>query len=147
MRIIQRLFKATCILTCPLYPDRGKSRSETPKLSLSIHPTLGTFLQCLQESLAGCDSEIIPRLEIEIIETIALKDVITVRHAIRKCRTMGVRVMLDDFGSGFSSLVRLNHLAVDDLSFVSEMLTDSEDMAIIEDVVGLPASYLTSRDY
>lgn len=106
------------------------------------------FLQRLQELLAGYDSEIIQRLEIEIIETAALKDVIAGGDAIRRCRAMGIRVTLDDFGTGFSSLVqslvRLNHLAVDalkvDLSFVSDMLTDREDMAIVEGVVGLAAS-------
>ncbi|MDP1664021.1 MAG: EAL domain-containing protein [Methylobacter sp.] len=106
------------------------------------------FLQRLQELLAGHDSEIIQRLEIEIIETAALKDVIAGADAIRRCRAMGIRVTLDDFGTGFSSLVqslvRLNHLAVDalkvDLSFVSDMLTDREDMAIVEGVVGLAAS-------
>jgi len=106
------------------------------------------FLQRLQELLAGCDSEIIQRLEIEIIETAALKDMIAGRDAIRKCRAMGVRVTLDDFGTGFLSLVqsmvRLNHLAVDalkiDLSFVSDILTNPEDMAIVEGVVGLAAS-------
>lgn len=106
------------------------------------------FLQRLQEVLAGYDSEIIEQLEIEIIETAALKDVTAGANVIRKCRAMGVRVTLDDFGSGFSSLVqslvRLNHLAVDalkvDLNFVSDMLTDPEDMAIVEGVVGLAAS-------
>ncbi|MDO9267712.1 MAG: EAL domain-containing protein [Methylobacter sp.] len=106
------------------------------------------FLQRLQELLAVYDSEIIQRLEIEIIETAALKDVIAGGDAIRRCRAMGIRVTLDDFGTGFSSLVqslvRLNHLAVDalkvDLSFVSDMLTDREDMAIVEGVVGLAAS-------
>jgi diguanylate cyclase (GGDEF)-like protein/PAS domain S-box-containing protein len=106
------------------------------------------FLQRLQTLLAEYDSEIIEQLEIEIIETTALKDVTAGADVIRKCRAMGIRVILDDFGAGFSSLVqslvRLNHLAVDalkiDLSFVSDMLTDPEDMAIVEGLVGLAAS-------
>jgi len=106
------------------------------------------FLRRLQELLAGYDAEIIQRLELEMVETAALKDVIAGGDAIRRCRAMGVRVTLDDFGTGFSSLVqslvRLNHLAVDalkvDLSFVSDMLTDPEDRALVEGVVGLAAS-------
>jgi len=106
------------------------------------------FLQRLQELLAGYDPEIIQRLEMDIIEMDALKDVIAGGDAIRRCRAMGVRITLDDFGTGFSSLVqslvRLNHLAVDalkvDVSFVSDMLTDPEDMAIVEGVVGLAVS-------
>lgn len=106
------------------------------------------FLQRLQKLLAEYDSEIIEQLEIEIIETTALKDVTAGADVIRKCRAMGIRVILDDFGAGFSSLVqslvRLNHLAVDalkiDLSFVSDILTDPDDMAIVEGLVGLAAS-------
>lgn len=106
------------------------------------------FLQRLQELVAGYDAEIIKRLEIEIVETAILKDVLVGGDTIRKCRAMGIRVALDDFGAGFSSLmqslVRLKHLAVDalkvDLSFVSDMLADPQEMAIVEGVIGLAAS-------
>jgi EAL domain-containing protein (putative c-di-GMP-specific phosphodiesterase class I) len=103
------------------------------------------FPQRLQALLAGHDSEIIKQLEIEIVETAALDDVIIGGDAIRKCRAMGVRVALDDFGTGFSSLTHLKHLAADtlkiDSSFVSGMLTNAGDMAIVEGVIGLAASF------
>ena len=103
------------------------------------------FPQRLQALLAGHDSEIIKRLELEIVETAALEDVIVGGDAIRKCRAMGVRVSLDDFGTGFSSLAHLKHLAADtlkiDLSFISGMLTNAGDMAIVEGVIGLAASF------
>jgi hypothetical protein len=58
---------------------------------------------------------------------------------------MGICVALDDFGTGFSSLAHLKHLAIDalkiDLSFVSDMMADSGDMAIVEGVVGLASSF------
>lgn len=103
------------------------------------------FPQRLKALLAGYDAEIVERLEIEIVETAALEDVIVGGNAIRKCRAMGVRVALDDFGTGFSSLAHLKHLAVDalkiDLSFISGMLTTNGDMAIVEGVIGLAASF------
>lgn len=103
------------------------------------------FPERLQAMLAGYDSEIIEHLEIEIVETAALEDMIVGSDAIRKCRAMGIRVALDDFGTGFSSLAHLKHLAVDtlkiDLSFVSGMLTSSGDMAIVKSVIGLAASF------
>jgi EAL domain-containing protein (putative c-di-GMP-specific phosphodiesterase class I) len=106
------------------------------------------FLQRLQELLASYNSDIIEQLKIEVVETAALKDVIFGEDAIRKCRAMGVCVTLDDFGTGFlsvvQSLVRLQHMVVDtlkvDLSFVSNMLTDPKDMAVVEGVIGLAAS-------
>lgn len=103
------------------------------------------FLHRLQELLAGYDAEIIRRLEIEIVETAALEDMRVSSEAIRRCRAMGVRVTLDDFGTGFSSLVHLKHLAADalkiDMSFVSGMLINPGDRAIVEGVIGLAASF------
>ncbi|HEY8094774.1 MAG TPA: EAL domain-containing protein [Methylobacter sp.] len=99
----------------------------------------------LQAMLAGYGVEIIERLELEIVETAALEDIIIGGDAIRKCRAMGVRVALDDFGTGFSSLAHLKHLAADvlkiDLSFISGMLTTNGDMAIVEGVIGLAVSF------
>ncbi|MCK9395589.1 MAG: EAL domain-containing protein [Methylobacter sp.] len=103
------------------------------------------FLHHLQESLAGYDVEIIKRLEIEIVETAALENLLVSSEAIHRCRAMGVRVTLDDFGTGFSSLTHLKHLAADalkiDLSFVSGMLTNPGDKAILEGIIGLAASF------
>jgi diguanylate cyclase (GGDEF)-like protein/PAS domain S-box-containing protein len=103
------------------------------------------FPERLQAMLAGYDVDIIERLELEIVETAALEDIIVGGDAIRKCRAMGVRVALDDFGTGFSSLAHLKHLAADalkiDLSFISGMLTSNGDMAIVEGVIGLAASF------
>lgn len=103
------------------------------------------FPERLQALLAEYDADIIQRLEIEIVETAALEDVVVGSDAIRKCRAMGVSVALDDFGTGFSSLVHLKHLAADalkiDLSFVAGMLTNPGDRAIVEGVIGLAASF------
>ena len=102
----------------------------------------------LQAILSGYDAKIIQHLAIEVIESAVLKDVLMAGDVMRQCRAMGVGIILDDFGSGFSalvqSLVRLNHFTVDalkvDLSFVSDLLTNSEEMDIVEGVVGLAAS-------
>ncbi|MFI3155288.1 MAG: EAL domain-containing protein [Methylococcaceae bacterium] len=106
------------------------------------------FLQRLQQLLSGYSPEVIKGLEIEIVETAVLKDITMAEKVISKCRAMGIRVTLGDFGTGLSplvqSLVHLKHLAVDalkiDLSFVSDLLTDPGDMVIVESVVGLAAS-------
>ncbi|MDZ4221105.1 MAG: EAL domain-containing protein [Methylobacter sp.] len=102
----------------------------------------------LQAILSGYNAEIIQYLAIEVIESAVLKDVLMAGDVMRQCRAMGVGIILDDFGSGFSalvqSLVRLNHFSVDalkvDLGFVSDLLGNSEEMAIVEGVVGLAAS-------
>lgn len=106
------------------------------------------FPQRLQTLLSGYDADIIGRLELEVIENTVLKNLLITDEAIRQCRAIGVHITLDNFGTGFSSLVqsllRMNHLAVDalkvDLSFASNLLADFEEMAVVEGIVGLAAS-------
>ena len=84
-------------------------------------------------------------LELEVLETSALEDVVQVSGVIQACRNLGVRFALDDFGTGFSSLTYLRRLPADmlkiDQSFVRDMLDDSDDMAIVSGIIGLAASF------
>ncbi len=84
-------------------------------------------------------------LELEILETAALEDMATVSGLVEGCRKLGVRFALDDFGTGYSSLTYLRHLPVTvlkiDRSFVRDMLTDAEDLAIVEGVIGLATAF------
>jgi diguanylate cyclase (GGDEF)-like protein/PAS domain S-box-containing protein len=103
------------------------------------------FTERLNELLKEYDSEIINLLEIEILETAALEDINVVAESIRKCSTLGIRVSIDDFGTGFSSLAHLKHLRVDalkiDQSFVLGMLHNPEDLAIVSGVIALASSF------
>ncbi|MDP9109661.1 MAG: EAL domain-containing protein [Pseudomonadota bacterium] len=84
-------------------------------------------------------------LEIEVLETSALADLHHVGQIIAGCRARGVDFSLDDFGTGYSSLTHLKHLQVSwikiDRSFVSDMLHDANDLAILEGVIGLAAAF------
>ena len=84
-------------------------------------------------------------LEIEILESAALDDIDDVSRVIRNCRDLGIRVSLDDFGTGYSSLTYLKQLKANalkiDQSFVRDMLTDPEDLAILEGVIGLANAF------
>jgi predicted signal transduction protein with EAL and GGDEF domain len=80
-------------------------------------------------------------LQIEIVETAALKDLDLIRQVIEDCRKLGVSFSLDDFGTGYSTLAHLRHLPVGEIkidqSFVHHMLERAEDLAIVEAVIGL----------
>ena len=80
-------------------------------------------------------------LELEILETSALSDTYQVSSTMHACHKLGVRFALDDFGTGYSSLTYLKRLPAYmikiDQSFVRDMLDDSDDLAIVEGVVGL----------
>jgi len=78
-------------------------------------------------------------LELEILETTAIKDFVAVSQFIGACTQMGVPVTMDDFGTGYSSLSYLRRLPLTalklDQSFVSGMLEDAEDRAIVEGIL------------
>jgi diguanylate cyclase (GGDEF)-like protein/PAS domain S-box-containing protein len=80
-------------------------------------------------------------LDIEIVESVALKDVDQVSRLIQDCQSLGVSFSLDDFGTGYSSLSYLKRLHADtlkiDKSFVRDILDDNEDLAVVEAVIGL----------
>jgi EAL domain-containing protein (putative c-di-GMP-specific phosphodiesterase class I) len=103
------------------------------------------FAQRLRERFAA-NPEIQPNLiELEILESSALKDVNNASKIMVACCEIGVRFALDDFGTGYSSLTYLRRLPVAmlkiDQSFVRDMITDSEDLAIIEGVIGLAKAF------
>ena len=85
------------------------------------------------------------RLELEILETSALEDVIQVSELMYACLDLGVSFSLDDFGTGYSSLTYLKRLPAGvlkiDQSFVRGMLDDRNDLAIVNGVIGLASAF------
>jgi EAL domain-containing protein (putative c-di-GMP-specific phosphodiesterase class I) len=81
------------------------------------------------------------RLDLEVLETAALEDINHVSRVIDECHALGVSFSLDDFGTGYSSLTYLKALPAKtlkiDQTFVRDMLTDPEDRAIVQGVIGL----------
>lgn len=84
-------------------------------------------------------------LELEILETSALENILNVSEIMYACRELGVRFALDDFGTGYSSLTYLKRLPADilkiDQTFVRDMLDDADDLAIVEGVMGLAKAF------
>ena len=84
-------------------------------------------------------------LELEVLETSALDDVAHVSAIMNACMALGVKFALDDFGTGYSSLTYLRRLPASlikiDQSFVRDMLTDPDDLAIVEGVIALAKSF------
>ena len=84
-------------------------------------------------------------LELEVLETSALRDVAQVSHVLAACREIGVSIALDDFGTGYSSLTYFKRLPVNtlkiDRSFVRDVLDDPEDLSILEGVLGLATAF------
>jgi diguanylate cyclase (GGDEF)-like protein/PAS domain S-box-containing protein len=103
------------------------------------------FVDKLRDCLAR-HPNVPPRLlTMEVLETSALEDLGRTSKVIDACAQIGVDFALDDFGTGYSSLTYLKHLPVKlikiDQSFVSGLLNDTEDLAILEGVVGLAHAF------
>ncbi len=80
-------------------------------------------------------------LTLEITETIMIHDVDDVEQQLHALSALGVKIAIDDFGTGYSSLAHVRQLPINkikvDRSFVSEMLTDRRDAAVVEAVIAL----------
>nr|WP_297348382.1 EAL domain-containing protein [uncultured Glaciecola sp.] len=103
------------------------------------------FTQSLTKLLAA-HPDVEPRyLELEVLETSALDNVQHVSATMDDCKALGVSFALDDFGTGYSSLTYLRRLPVSvikiDMSFVRDMLTNTDDLSIVEGVIALAKSF------
>ena len=84
------------------------------------------------------------RIELEVTETAALRDSDAAEAVLQECRSMGIVVALDDFGTQYASLSYLKKLTVDvikiDKSFVAGLPHSMEDAAIVRSVLSLGRS-------
>ncbi|HTU83929.1 MAG TPA: EAL domain-containing protein [Solirubrobacteraceae bacterium] len=81
------------------------------------------------------------QLTLEITETALVRADTIAARTLRELESAGIRIVLDDFGTGFSSLSWLKEHPVDaikiDRSFVSGLAEDSRDQAIVSSLIGL----------
>ena len=80
-------------------------------------------------------------IEIEITESILIEDFVEVKKKLIELREHGVRISLDDFGTGFSSVSYLNELPIDtlkiDKSFVDKVMGDEATRIITESIINM----------
>jgi EAL domain-containing protein (putative c-di-GMP-specific phosphodiesterase class I) len=81
------------------------------------------------------------RLELEVTESTILDDPLRARAVLIRLHKLGIRVAIDDFGSGYTSLGYLKRLPVDvlkiDKSFVLGMGADTQDAVIVRSAIEL----------
>ena len=116
-----------------------------PPLTLSLNVTAKEFahpglindiVQALEQTGLEPSS-----LQLEIVETVAMRDAEKPENVLRRAKSLGVRLSIDDFGTGYSSLSRLRHFPADtlkiDRSFISRMDIDADNRAVVRTIVAL----------
>ncbi|MGI8856916.1 MAG: PAS domain S-box protein [Thermomicrobiales bacterium] len=118
---------------------------EGPRLGMGVnvsgmHLAQADFVARVEEVLreTGLDP---PRLRLEITESTLVAHTEVAASALCRLRDLGVRIALDDFGVGYSSLNYLREFPIDtvkiDRSFVGGAADDATSTAIVQSVVSL----------
>ena len=114
-----------------------------------VHVAVNVSARSLQErSLPSKVAAVLDRwgidarfLKIEITESSIMADPAHALAIMSELQEMGVRLSIDDFGTGYSSLTHLRELPVDEIkidkSFVTPMLKNDADAAIVRSVIDL----------
>ncbi len=80
-------------------------------------------------------------LEIEITESMVVQDAPRLIRMLVRLRQMGVNIAIDDFGTGYSNLRYLQRFPAQrlkiDRSFITDVMTNSEDAAIVKAIITL----------
>ncbi len=80
-------------------------------------------------------------LELEITESLMMADLANTTQMLNKLADLGLHISIDDFGTGYSSLSYLKkfplHTLKIDQSFIRDVLTDTDDAAIVRAIISL----------
>ncbi len=92
----------------------------------------------MEAAAAGVPTSLI---EVEITESVLVRDSAKVRHALERLRQLGCRIALDDFGTGYSSLAYITRFPPDrlkiDKAFVRNIDASASDAAIANAILSL----------
>lgn len=120
---------------------------ETILVAVNVSPVQfadgARLLSAVDEALAGAG---LPgaRLEVEITESVLLRDAAETLAILHDLRARGVRIAMDDFGTGYSSLSQLRSFPFDkikiDRSFVSAIESENGGKAVVRAITALGAS-------
>jgi EAL domain-containing protein (putative c-di-GMP-specific phosphodiesterase class I) len=117
------------------------------KVAVNLSPVqfkAGNLVAIVVNALASSGLEP-SRLELEITEMVLLDKTERNTTTLQQLRELGVRISMDDFGTGFSSLSYLRNFPFDkikiDQSFVNNLAHDGRSQTIVSAIAGLGLSF------
>ncbi len=126
--------------------QRSFASARTLFVSVNVSPrqlrgeTYAEDVQAVLEA-TGLDAR---HLHLELTETAIIGDEARIGRLLGSLRELGVKVWLDDFGTGFSGLSHLRRVPVDgvkiDRSFVADVLRDPDDLALTSAIISMAHS-------
>jgi diguanylate cyclase (GGDEF)-like protein len=116
-----------------------------PRLNMAVNLTLRQFFdEHLETDLAailsatGMDARL---LELEIAESLLMRDVDKTLRILTGVKAMGIRMAIDDFGSGYCSLAKLGNFPLDtikiDRSFIRDLTTGGKEKDLTEAIIAM----------
>jgi diguanylate cyclase (GGDEF)-like protein/PAS domain S-box-containing protein len=123
-------------------------RAGLPPLCISVNLSARQFAdEDLLADIAGAleESGLRPQfLELELTESMVMRNPERALAVLEAVKRMGVRLAIDDFGVGYSSLTHLKRFPIDtlkvDRSFIRDIPQDPEDKAIAEAIIAMGKS-------
>jgi diguanylate cyclase (GGDEF)-like protein len=110
-------------------------------VNLSVRNLLDEHLPALVAGLLTVHGVPARLLELEVTETALMTEPVRAQRLLEELSGLGVRISIDDFGAGYTSLGQLKNLPVDELkidkSFVMTMTEDRSNALIVRSVVDL----------
>jgi diguanylate cyclase len=123
---------------CRVWLDRGEDL--TVSVNVSAHDLHASFPGLVADLLAW---HAVPSrlLRVELTEGAMMTDPERAHAVLRQLRDLGVRISVDDYGTGYSSLAYLGRLPIDELkidrAFILDLLTSEANAAIVRSTIGL----------
>jgi len=144
--LIEALGRNVLLQACRDASEWSQPGQELPFVSVNISPRqlrTGDLPDVVGSALAS--SGLLARqLHLELTETAVLGDEVQASALLSRLRATGVKVWLDDFGTGFSGLSHLRRVPVDgvkiDRSFVADVLRDPDDLALTSAIIAMAHS-------
>ncbi|AOE86379.1 EAL domain-containing protein [Pseudomonas sp. TCU-HL1] len=131
---------ATACRDCRELLDRGMGSTVVAVNISAVHFQRNIFVDSVRRVL---EETRLPAemLELEITETVLLDNAERAIATLQALKALGVRLSIDDFGTGFSSLNYLKRLPIDkvkiDRAFVQEIISDHHDAAITQGIISM----------